>query len=501
MKRLLKYFLICFGLVTQIYAQQPSKINLVHSDNLEYDEQKGGKVRKLNGHVEFAQDSAVMFCDSAHFPTEKNFIYAYSRVHIIKNDSIHIYGDQLNYDGDKKFAELFRHCKLLDNKMTLTTEYMTYDMNTNIANYNNNAKIVDKDNTLTSRIGCFYANENIFVFTKDVVLVNPKYVIHSDTLKYDMTTKIVYFFGPTTITSKENLIYCENGWYDTEKDVSSFKENAFIITKEQKMWGDSLYYDRKNGIGKAFRNVIIKDTVQKIIVSGNIGVYHEKEDESIVTDSAMMIQIFTNDSLFMHADTLKSTFDSINNIRRMFAYHHVRFFKEDLQGKCDSLTYSSEDSVTRMYRQPVIWSKESQMTGDTITITMKNKRIDKMDIYHNSFIISQTDTFRFDQIKGRNVTGYFDDSSHLYKIKVAGNGQTIYYGKDKEEKFVGVNRADCSDIWIYLTNDKVSSIKFLNRPDATFYPMNELSAQELKLKDFKWLIELKPKDRLDIFKE
>jgi lipopolysaccharide export system protein LptA len=488
-------------LLMQVYAQQPSKIHLVHSNSLEYDEQRGGKVRKLIGDVQFEQEGSYMYCDSAYFPLDSNFIQCFSKVHIIKNDTVHIYGDKLNYDGDKKFAEMFKHVKMMDNTMTLTTEHMTYDMVKDVANYNDNARIVDKENVLTSLIGYYYSDDRLFVFHKNVVLTNPKYVIHTDTMKYSTDSKTAFFFGPTKITSKENLIYAENGWYDTDKDVSSFKENSYIITKEQRLKGDSLYYDRMKGIGKAFKNVEIFDTVQKVIINGEYGEYHELNDWSLVVDSAMMTQIFDKDSLYMHADTLLSIFDSVNNIRTMFAYHHVRYFKLDLQGKCDSLVYSSKDSVTRMYKSPVVWSDENQMTGDTITISMRNKRVDSMNIYHNSFIISQEDTVRFNQIKGKNVTGYFDDSSHLYKVKVLGNGQTIYYAKDKEEKYVGVNRADCSDIMIYIKNNKVDKISLLNLPDATFYPMKELTIKELLLKDFKWLISKRPKDKLEIFKE
>ena len=500
MKRNLIIIMLLFYCSLRLFAQEPTKIHLVHSDALEYDEKRGGKVRRLIGHVQFEQDTTVMFCDSAYFPLDRNYIECFAHVHIIKNDSIHIFGEELHYNGDTKFAEIFRKVKLTNHDMTLTTEYLTYDMNLDVGNYNNNAKIVDKENILTSKIGTYFSLIDLFAFHRNVVLTNPKYVIRCDTLKYNTIKKIAYFLGPTTINSKENLIYCENGWYDTERDISSFKENSYIITKEQKMWGDSLYYDRIKGIGKAFKNVVIFDTVQRIIVNGDYGEFHEVNEYSLVTGNAVMTQILENDSLYMHGDTLLSIFDSVKDVRTMFCYHHVRIFKSDLQGSCDSLVYSSKDSTTRLFHDPIIWSDKNQMTGDTITISMKNKKIDQLHIYHNSFIISQNDSLRYDQVKGKNAIGYFDDSTHLYLVRVLGNGQTIYYGKDKDEKYVGVNRADCTDINIYLANNKVDKIKFLRSPDATFYPMKDLTPQELKLKDFKWLLEKRPIVKEDIFK-
>lgn len=54
---------------------------------------------------------------------------------------------------------------------------------------------------------------------------------------------------------------------------------------------------------------------------------------------------------------------------------------------------------------------------------------------------------------------------------------------------------------IFINQSKVSSITMINQPDATLYPINELNSNELKLKDFIWLGELRPVDRQDIFQK
>ena len=96
------------------------------------------------------------------------------------------------------------------------------------------------------------------------------------------------------------------------------------------------------------------------------------------------------------------------------------------------------------------------------------------------------------------MVGFLKESK-LYRINVTGNGQTIYYAKDKDQKNFGVNRADCSDLTIYVEENKVKGISLLNQPDGTLYPIKELSLSELRLKGFSWLEEKRPKTKEDIF--
>jgi hypothetical protein len=49
-------------------------------------------------------------------------------------------------------------------------------------------------------------------------------------------------------------------------------------------------------------------------------------------DNYKMTKTFEKDSLFMHADTLFATYDSVSENKSYFAYHKVRLFKNDLQG-------------------------------------------------------------------------------------------------------------------------------------------------------------------------
>jgi lipopolysaccharide export system protein LptA len=505
---------LSFALTIQLYGQKPSRIELLHADVSEFDNTINAGADRLLGNVAFRHENAVMTCDSAYLYKEQNNLEAFGRVRINQGDTTTMTGKHLIYLGDTRLAQMFEDVVMRDRKMTLNTQRLDYNMETDVASYTDSAHIVDGEDVLTSRFGYYYSRSRDLFFKEDVLLVNPEFRMTCDTLRYNTVTKTAHFMGPTYIRSDENLIYCESGWYNTELQTSLFTGNSYLQSKEQTLRGDTVTYDRTKAIGRGIGNVSVYDSTNQVIISGDYAEHHELRDSSFVTGRATMIQVYESDSLFMHGDTLKAVADSTgqsvdssgNRKRNLYAYHNVKLFRTDLQGKCDSLVYSYSDSTIRMYTNPVLWSGLNQLTADSITIQTANSRIDRMYLVNSSFIVSRADSLqsgvvdslRFNQIRGKNMTGYFSDNK-LYEIRVNGNGQTIYYGKNKQEKNFGVNRADCSDLIIRVNENKVQQISLLNEPDGTLYPINELATKELRLKGFVWMDEDRPKTKEDIY--
>ncbi len=532
------YFLFFIPLLSYSQTEKKAdgkKIQIEHAGSLQFDKGLGNGAQRLIGDVRFRQDNTLMFCDSAYLYKD-NSLDAFGHIHIQQGDSIHLYGELLKYNGNTKKAIITKNVVVNKGDMQLTTDELNYDVSTSVGYYVTPAKIINKENTLTSNTGYFFAKSNDLTFKKNVVLTNPQFVINCDTMRYNTSSKITYFLGPTTIKSKDNMIYAEDGFYDTYNDQSRFSKNSYILTKEQKMYGDSLYYDRKKGIGRAIKNVQIIDTTQNIDIKGAYAVHYELRDLSIVTGDALLTQIYEKDTLFLHADTLKAVGSNIKkdsksytvkdksslppkrkikemkivgtdttivyeNLRtenqQLFAYHKVKFFKNDLQGKCDSLYYSTKDSTMRMFGQPVLWSDENQLTSDSIKVMTGSKSIRSIELKGSAFIVSQEDSLRYNQIRGKTMNGYFQKNK-IYLVHVEGNGQTLYFIKEKEE-LKAVNRADCSDLNVYLKDSKVDKITFITKPDATLFPLDQVKLNELKLKDFNWRKTDRPLSQKEIF--
>jgi lipopolysaccharide export system protein LptA len=315
---------------------------------------------------------------------------------------------------------------------------------------------------------------------------------------YNSKTKVSFFQGPTTITSEENIIYCENGWYNTESNISQFQKNASITHQDFILKGDSIFYDRNKGYGKAIRNINLIDTVNNLFISGDLGKYFEKTENAMVTQNALLNLIAEQDTLFVHADTLKST--KTENKREITAYNNVKCYKTDMQAKCDSLSYNLQDSTIELFKNPIIWSDKFQITADSIRLLVSGGKIKRMFLQQNPMIISKEDSLHYNQIKGKIMTGFFKENK-LHKIVVIGNGQTIFLAQNDNKENIGINTTDCSDITLFFKENELDGITFHTKPAAIMHPMEKIAEKEKFLKGFLWRGNEQPKSKADIFIE
>ncbi len=492
------FLLIC----STTYGQAVKKIELLDADNMQYDKSRGENVNRVLGNVVFQHENVMLYCDSAYMFNDDNSVEALGRVHIRVNDSTNIFGDSLRYNGNTKVAEMHKNVRMVDNQITLTTQHLNYNIPKKTATYYEGGTIVDLQNTLTSRKGYYFSDLKRFFFKDSVKLVNPKYTMWSDTLLYNTATETSFFYGPTVIISKDNFIYCERGWYNTAKDISEFRKNAYMQNKKQTLAGDSIYYEQRSGLGLAYGNVTITDKTENVMLKGQYGSYDQKKEYSVVTNQALMIQVDGADSLFLHADTLKATFDTTNNKAKvLFAYHKVKFYRSNLQGMCDSLIYRFSDSTINLYRMPVLWSEDKQLTADTIVIQTANRQLESLSLYNSSYIITVDDSTqgRYNQVKGVRIKAYFKDGD-ISRVYVYEKSETIYYLREDNGKRIGINKANGRNLLITFADNEISSITFLEKPEGTMYPDAGLVGKERFLRDFNWLEKDRPINKNDIFR-
>lgn len=489
--------------VTQTEKTGRKTIDLKNADEDSIEKDSAGKeMHRLLGNVLFFHNNITLSCDSAHYFPELKQIIAFEKVHIEQGDTLDLYSDYLFYNGKNEMALAKGNVELIDKETHLYTDTINYDVKNKIARYDDRGRMTNADNTLTSIVGVYYVSESLFHFKDSVKIVNPDYVMTADTMDYNTNTEISYFTGPTELVGDSIYLYCEKGWYDTKNDVTNIWRNAVIDNRKQIVHGDSLFFDNVSGYGQSFGNVVIQDTTNDIVVQGEYAWYYKAPEQFLVTDRAMFIQVSKKDSLFLHADTINSiTVADSSSLayRLMKAFHGCRIYSKGLQAKCDSLSYSFKDSVIRMYTLPVLWSEENQLTADSMAVFSKNQQTDRLELYTTAFVTSQIDSIRFNQIKGRSLTGYFE-KNELYKIDVRGNGESIYYLIDGED-LAGINQSKCVNIEVYLEDGKISEIYEHQEPEGNIDPPEPKIPKMLRLPGFSWLDGLRPKDKNDIFRK
>ena len=475
-------------------------IYLERSDLVRFDNENLPDIQVLTGNVVLRHDDVYLYCDSAHMNQGTNSFKAFGHVKIEQGDSLEIYSKRLNYNGNTRIGHLFHDVKMINGEVTLYTDTLIYDRNKNLGYYKCGGKLVDSLNTLVSKHGYYYSDSKIAEFKYDVVGVNNSSTIESDTLTYDTETKIATILGPTYILhSDSTTIYSELGWYNSESEQSQLLKKSLINHgKGKTLAGDTIFYDKHLGIGKAFHNVILKDSINQIRLHGHYGYYKEEGEISIITDSAMMVEYSQKDTTYIHGDTLYS-YAQGEEEKMTLVYRNVRLFNNEFQGVCDSLTFFSGDSILHMMQMPIIWNENQQITGDTIHLYPKNGTIDKMHVVNNAIMIQEEDTVHYNQVSGKEIISYIENDE-LHHVDISGNVESIFYPND-EEGLIGLNTIKSSYMTVYFAEGKLERFVVFPSPTAVMYPMSQVTDNMLHLPNFTWQIDTRPTSKDDIFRK
>ena len=545
----ISFLVIALGCICSTYAQQPATpadttkvVNILHADRLGFSKKDtANPIQYGAGNVAARQNNTLFYSDSAVLNQKTKTFQAYGKVHINDADSTHIYGEYMRYHFDTKMAYMQKKVTLTNGKSVLTTDELEYDLNQKIGVYKNGGKVVNGSTVLTSKEGTYFDELKDVYFRKNVVLVDPKYTLRADSLLYNTETEIATFIGPTRIvdSSKREIVTSE-GFYDTKNRIAQFGKRPTIRDGKTLLKADNIYADDASGIRRAEGNAVYIDTAQGVSILANLLIDDQNTNLMTATRKPLMIIRQDQDSIYVVADTILSGFvtkadtnqirkdslgnrsaksdsiklsrksnDTVKNTavvnasdsttpRYIKAFHHVRIFSDSLQAVSDSLYYSGVDSVFRLFTDPLVWASGNQITGDTIFLYTKNKKADRLYVFENSLVVSKAGPNQYNQIKGNTLNGYFNEGTIDF-MRAKGNAESIYYVKDEDSAYVGVNRSTADIIDMRFANKELNKVVYINDVKGLTTPFRQVKFDEMRLRNFKWLDDRRPKTKYEMF--
>jgi lipopolysaccharide export system protein LptA len=482
------------------------------------------------GSVVIRQETTLFYCDSVVLNQRTNIIEAFGHVHINDKDSIHTYSDYLKYLGNDKQAFLRRNVRLQDRQSTLTTQTLDYDMNTHIGTYINGGKVVTKDATLVSDDGVYYGDTKDIYFKKRVLYHTKDSKIRTDSLLYNTQTGLTSFIAKTNMDlGNGRRVVTTDGNYDTKTRRLYLAKRSTIYDGSTQYTANEIAQDDVTGFGEMRGNAIVRDTAQGTTLLANNIKSNRNNSSFLATQKPVMILERKKnnriDSTFVAADTLYSAriselqktrtipqvTDSIAPLVKMVGnkpdssadrffegYNNVRIFSDSLQAVGDSMFYSAQDSLFRLFKQPVLWSLDTQISGDTIYTFTKNQQPQRLYVFENAIALNRINNLFYNQVKGRTINGYFKDE-YIDWMRAKGNAECVYYVQDDQDSsFVGVNKSSCDAIDMYFRNRE--AFKIVQRQDlkGTMYPIKTANHEELRLRGFRWQEQRRPKSKWDL---
>jgi lipopolysaccharide transport protein LptA len=427
------------------------------------------------------------------------------------------------YNQQTGKAEFGSRPEIVDGKTTITGNRIAFDDSTGIYQAEGNAVIRDTAQGTTIIGGLIFQNkktEAILATRKPLMIIRQEkdsIYITADTLFSARLSDLVVRKKPATADSARSRRFVRPARKDTtgNKTIDTTLANELVNADSLVVAGDP---DKKltSVTGDSLSNTASDTLLAKKIISAS-----KNQDSLSNTRYNEIVAVSSTDSLRDKADTLltQNIIDKLNHkeslsadtvqggktlavnekdsTNRYFeAYSHVRIFSDSLQSVCDSLFYSFKDSIFRLYKDPVVWANNSQITGDTILLFTKNKKADKVEAFENSFLVNRVENDVYNQIKSSRMDGWFIDGN-IDSVRAKSFAECIYYIQDEDSAYTGINQSQCDIIDIYFEEKQLDKVVFRSQVTGTLWPINQKSPGEMQLPNFRWLEERRPKTKFE----
>jgi len=444
-----KYTSITFVVLTLFlsisYAQQNDDYITVVGKKMIGKTVNGAAIREVSGDVVVTQGNIRITCNQAIQYISNNNAELIGNV-ILTQDSLTITTDHGFYYGFEKKAESNSGVILNDKKVVLSADTGVYFFNLDKAYFRHNVKLFDTTTTLTSNKLTYYKNEDRMTAKGVVKIVNKESVITADSLEHFRNTRVTYAYkNVEIINSKNNVVI-----YGDHLEDYSNSSYTLVDLNPLLIQVDTIYYVHRDSLA-------------------------DKTDKQI-TES------FKLDTLIMKSQKMEAFRDSSNIFK---ATDSVKIVRDKFASINDLTIYYREDQkiITKKVgedgKQPILWYENSQLTGDSVTIFIRDNVIRLLDVDRNAFLLSQDSTYkdRFNQLSGNRIEVEFTDGD-ISKTEVFGGVHSIYY-LFEDHTPNGLTMSSSESATINFENRKVSTVRLYGSPSSEYYPEIKVKGKEL----------------------
>lgn len=311
MKRLLSILLIAVAVFSIAFAQSGGSRRGRKPVDMQGDDAYSVKYEDttalcLVGNVMFYHNGTVITCDSAVRYSERH-MECFRNV-LINKDSLYVYGDRAEYNGETNMAYVFSPLiKVVDGDATMYTYTFSFNTLDNVGRFGGGAILTKGDNRLEAERGYYYADSSVVICVEAVEMQDAQYKLQSDSVIYNLDTDVAEFATNTYIwNEKGEMVNATAGRYDRPSDRFELFSDSYILTEKQEVWADSVDYRRELENAILRRNIQIDDIDQKVLAFGDYGEYWGDREEALLTERPSVISYDPEmgDSLFVRADSI-----------------------------------------------------------------------------------------------------------------------------------------------------------------------------------------------------
>jgi lipopolysaccharide export system protein LptA len=458
-----------------------------------------------------------------------------------------LYSEDLTYNLGTKVAVYEHGGTLQSDATTVSSNKGNYNVKTKDARFTEEVIITDPEYNTTSEDLGYNTGTKVVTFfgPSPSTVINDKSVLVTKGGTYDTKNEVARFTKRTSLTSKEQFIEGDRIDYNRHTGYGNATGNVIAIDTLQHtvQWSGFASYNERTRVLLSTLNPVLlqrngKDSLyigadtfySKPDMRGRIvpGIKNSKTGKDTTgtvetppkrkrakdvkpnlppADTATSRSGFSlfgreNNKTITRKPEAEEPMADSTAPRYYIGYHHVRIWSDSLQGRCDSISYSEKDSVMKMIGDPVVWSRRSQITGDTILLFIgDSNKINRLYVPNNAIIVSLAgpdSADLYDQVQGKSLTGYFENNT-ITEMLVKTDAHSIYYAKDDSGFYIGVNQSESERMRIFFKDEKIQRILFIQEVTQIMTPLDQANLSDMKLSRFKWLEDKRPKSRSELF--
>ncbi len=338
---------------------------------------------------------------------------------------------------------------------------------------------------------------NVMVYDDSVVLTAPRGVYHRDDRRAEAFDVVDLNDGHVRITARY-------GQYFVNPRIAAFRSDVRVRDTSSTLTADTLTYFRTERRSVAEGRVTVLNTTDNVTIRGGRFENTVVPPFSRMTGRPVLVQFDTSatgriDTLVVRSGVMESFRDSV---RRLEASDSVEIVRGALAGICGHAVFFTGGDSIRLRETPVVWYGESQITGDSMNISLLERRLHRVLVMGDALAASRSDPRRpdrFDQMTGRILRMIFEDQE-LQRIEVEERAVSVYHLYD-DTTANGLNRTSGDRLAVRFRARKVDAITVTGGVEGQYVPESLLRGHETDyaLEGFTWR-ETRPVPRPEDFR-
>lgn len=409
---------------------QENRTIVVTGEQLIGREENGMSVREVIGNVVLTQGNVRITCQRAIQYIASNNARLIGNV-VVRQDTLTIYTPEGFYYGNERRAFSDKTVRLEDRKMTLTAVTGEYKFNEAIADFRTSVNLKDPATNMNADRLIYYRKDNKASAYGSVVIKDSANTIYADSLTHLRMEQITYAYSNVMLQSKSGSDLVFGNYLEDfrKKKYSKIEDNPLYVRIDSAKNDSTKKFDTLYVTGMVFE--AFRDSSNKFIVSDSV-----KLNQNSLSAVATRMTLFNNDNTILLEKVGKNPIN------------------------------------------PVVWYDNSELSGDTVKVFIKESRLEEVTANGNSLILSENKKFtgRIDQISGNN-SGLKFLNGKLTLAESRGNVLSYYFSYE-DEKPNGVIKASAKSLKMRFQDNLVAEVRLYGEPASEFHPEKEVRGNE-----------------------